>query len=367
MKQPAISILLPTNRLNHQVFPRINNIKDGLAGNAYSDVCIFNDEFIPLISQCTNDVSHYLQLTLNALNEQTCKDFELIISHRYPKDAHDAVKAFGDIVDFHIKLVEEKPSIWHNLGNYGTLNNNINTAFIHSTGNLMWRLDDMTFFNENMVQELYDVWYKQQKCVTSRAIRNIVWEEKYLKENRIEQVKNNKIRYEVNGWAGIGKFMRFPNHSPLDRIACWGYSSTIPAEHFMAVNGQDEVFDGAVCGTDIDLGMRLLAIDSPERVVGDNVLYELDELPFGDLYEKEVREDNILRDICAIRRNNEDLLRGNEWKPTKRECKRYEQWHAAHRGQLDKHWDAFMDVPYIDLEKERRLKRLGTVIYENDV
>jgi hypothetical protein len=42
----------------------------------------------------------------------------------------------------------------------------------------------------------------------------------------------------------------------------------------------------------------------------------------------------------------------------------YRRWHKREEGELDENWDKFMEVPYIDLKKEYKLKRLGEVIYE---
>ena len=74
---------------------------------------------------------HFLEPTLISLERQKFKDFELILSHRYPEDAERIIKEF----DFPIKLVKEKHSIWHDLcEQYHTVANTKNTEFINSSG-----------------------------------------------------------------------------------------------------------------------------------------------------------------------------------------------------------------------------------------
>ena len=352
-----ISILLPTNRKNPTVFKKIKDIQDGIK-NHKQNRKIFNDEFIDLIKSRTDRVTHYLEPTLRSLQEQTFKDYELIISHRYPEDAIGIVKEY----DVPIKLVREKHSIWHDLGpEYGTLNNNINTAFIHSSGELLWRLDDLTFFNENTLQELYDAW-KNSNYMTSRGMRCIEFDEDVdFQGPRLTKLGALKDRIEHKMWRVEHKpLTKHPDHSQIPTWMIWGFSSTVSRDEFLAVNGQDELFDGAICGTDMDLGARLMGITKHDRIVSKNYVYEINDVP----YKHNIRDDTVLRVITG-QSPRPKYFRANTWKPEWVELRRYSRWHKKNIGDLDENWDKLVDIPYINLEEEYEKKELGEVMHDN--
>ena len=346
-----ISIILPTNRLNSNLFPKIKNIQSGLKNS--KDINILTNEFIDLISYRLFGINHYLEMTLNSLGCQTFKDFELVISHRYPEDALDIVKKDWG---FPIRLVREKPSIWHNLGSkYGTLCNNINTAVIHSSGKLLWRLDDLTFFNNKTLEELVNLW-KKESYATSKGIRCIDYDtSKRDDQMNCERIGANKFRITGYGWRGEDKPLAKAG-TVIDKQMCWGFSSTVSIDEFLKINGHDELYDGCVCGTDMDLGYRLSMISPYNRVVTENYIYEINDVP----YKYMMRDDIMMRQLWRV--NN---LMGNSWKPSPFQLKKYEIWHKKTQGELDPNWNKFMDVPYIDMKKEYELKRLGEVIYES--
>jgi len=358
--KPKISIILPTNRINSNVFCKIKDIQDGLKKYDYSNMNMFTIEFLPLLTKCVDNINHYLQLTLNSLDEQSFKDYELIISHRYPEDAIDIIKEY----DIPVKLIKEKHSIWHDLGsNYGTLCNNINTAVIHSSGELLWRLDDMEFFNKHTLDELWKL-YKQKKYATSRTIRNISFDETITNEEaKISDIRQAKYRLEKLGFRGIVKPLLSPiikdDPTPIPGGACWGYSSTININEFLNINGQNEVFDGSVCGTDMELGNRLVNNSLITRVTTNNWIYEIDDN--ASIIPKSMTRDDVK--FREILRDKGDIA--NSWKPNERERRIYMKWHEKNIGKIDVNWDSFMKVPYINLREEYNLKRLGEVIYNN--
>jgi hypothetical protein len=142
----------------------------------------------------------------------------------------------------------------------------------------------------------------------------------------------------------------------IPKWMCWGCSSTISKEDFLKVNGQDEVWDGAICGTDMELGSRLIRISSTNRIVSNNLIYELNDIP----YKHNIRNDVKFREIC-----NYQGIEGNCWKPTSKQFKEYERWHLHELKQLDDNWNRMVDVPYINIQEEYNLKRLGNIVYTN--
>lgn len=348
--KPRISIILPTNRLREDILPKIRNIQKALETN---DKDIFNKEFIPLISKRIEGINHYIELTLKSLEAQTFKDFELIISHKYPVDMLDVVKEY----DLPIKLVAEKHSIWHDLGmKYPTLGNNINTSVIHSEGELLFRLDDLTLFNKNVLQEMSDMWGRGL-LVTSRGYRLIDYVES-LPEDEIkyEKVGARKLKIVQNRWRAQYKPLTRNPHEEIGKDMCWGFSSTLSRNDFLEVNGQNELFDGSISGTDMELGARIQSISPYNRISSYNLIYEVNDIPYKYMSRNDVVMRSFFKNIP---------IRANSWKPSKEERDRYKEWHISEYGDIDDNWDSFMNVPYLNMREECELRRLGEVVYEN--
>lgn len=345
-----ISVIIPTNRINREVFPKIDNIQEAMYNTHFPDK-VFTDEFLSLLNDRIDGIGHYLELTLRSLEKQTFDDFELIISHKYPEDALNVVKEY----DIPLKLVAEKHSIWHDLGHrYGTLCNNINTGVIQSEGELLWRLDDLTFFNKNVMQELWDNW-NDNRYSTSRTIRCIDFDGHFLNQGH-KKLGPRKIRIKQGGFTGEYKPLTYEDNMKIPKWMCWGCSSTISIEDYLTVNGHDEVWDGSVCGTDMELGERLNRVSKHNRMATNNLVYEINDIP----YKYMSRDDVAFRAIINKRDN-----RANCWKPAPRHRREYEKWHIENIGELDSNWNKFMDVPYIDMEEEYYTKELGEIVWQN--
>ena len=140
----------------------------------------------------------------------------------------------------------------------------------------------------------------------------------------------------------------------------WGMSSTVSRDEFIEINGQDEIYDGAICGTDMDMATRLIQISKHKRVVSKNYVYEINDIP----YKYNIRDDTILRAFTGQSPKPRYIV-ANSYKPEYIELRRYERWHKKNIGELNPNWDAFMNVEPIDLEKENKLRRLGEIVYEN--
>jgi len=129
---------------------------------------------------------------------------------------------------------------------------------------------------------------------------------------------------------------------------CWGFSSTISKDDFYAVNGQDEIYDGCICGTDMDLGNRINQISKINRIASRNYVYEINDYP----YKYMIRDDVKAREIYG-QSPFPKYIKANSWKPSQEQLHRYKQWHESKLGQLDSNWDRFMDVPMLNLKDMR--------------
>ena len=329
--KPKISVLLATNRINKNVIPYMKKASDNL--DKIKDGT-FTEEFKDLAKYCLLDTGHFLEPTIISLANQTFKDFEVVISHRYPKDAEKILSG----VPFDCKLVKEKHSIWHDLGEqYHTVANNKNTSFIHSKGELIYHIDDLTFFNENLLQEAWDL-YKQGKYMTGRTVRCITYD-KNLKDN-VNKVGLNKIQITKNGWTGQKKSLTLDKFIPMSMF--WTCSASVSAKELLEINGYDELYDGSLAGIDMDAGNRLGQISNYDRVASDTYLYEIDDPTPKNM----IRDDVMMRQLMRV-----SHIRANSWKPKPYQVRRYEMWHKNKIGELDSNWNKFMDVPLYNIKR----------------
>jgi len=346
-----ISVLYTTNKLNQNHIQYLKNANDG---KMYQS---FNEEFNKLCNKFL-PVEHFINTTLSSLQNQSFKDFEVIISHRYPEDALDVVKKY----DIPIKLVREKHSIWHDLGNYNTVANNKNTAIIQSTGELLFHIDDFTLFNENVLQEAWDL-YQDNKYLTSRTWRCIEYQPlKYL-EHKIYNKGQLKIVEELNGWYGEKKPLSHTNtsHPDIPMNMFWTCGATVSRDEMFEINGYDEVWDGSLSGLDMDAGDRLAMISKYKRVASDNYIYEVNDFAKKTM----IRDDVMFRQMCRQTYPNVHHIQANSWKPSKARASKYARWHTERGQELDPNWDSLYKVPYFDLKNEHILKRLGEVVFTN--
>lgn len=339
-----VSVILTTNRQNKYIYRYIRKIKNRLK-HEDDNARIFTDEFIKLAKDRVDDCTHILEPTLNSLKNQTFDDFELIISHRYPDDAIGIVKNY----DYPIRLVKEKHSIWHDLGvQYQTVANNKNNGLIHANGELIWHIDDLIIFNDDAVKEAWDL-YQQGKYMTGRSFRCIRYDKDY--EDGYEQLGPMKTAITKNGWRGEQKPLSYDmtQHPQIPMSMFWTCSATASLEEMFEINGYDEIYDGSLAGIDMDAGTRLEKISTYTRVASDNYIYEFDD----PSPKPQIRNDVMMRAIFGQTPPIGPInVKANSWKPAKPQMNRYERWHKKTYGSLDKNWDMFMNVPYIDLRNE---------------
>jgi hypothetical protein len=334
---PKISVILATNRLNKNTLPYIKKFQSGLLTTRDK---IFNDEFLELARSKVSRSKHFLQPTLESLSNQKFKDFEFIISHRYPEDIKDIIKEYSNL---NLRVVKEKYSIWHDLGSqYHTVANNKNTGLINSSGELIYHIDDLTFFNENLLQEAWDL-YKEGKYMTGRTIRCITFDLDKINIKEEKRIGPKKTRLLDSGWIGELKPLTDQlNHPEIPMSMYWTCSASVSAKELLEINGYDELYDGSLSGIDMEAGVRLAKTSRYKRVASDTYLYEIDDPTLKNM----VRDDVKMREIFRI-----SYIKANSWKPRQNQIDRYKIWHESKIGKLDPNWNKFMDVPLYDLRR----------------
>ena len=331
-----ISVLLATNRLNGKCFKYMKNTIDNLNRLPQNT---FTQEFRDLAYKRLAGAEHFLEPTLKSLDNQTFGDFELILSHRYKNDALDIINNHD--WDFPIKLVDEKPSIWHDLGEqYHTVANNKNTAFINSKGDLIYHIDDLTFFNEHLLQEVWDLW-NEGKYMTGRTVRCITYNKK--KRDEVTRLGPGKIRIQKNGWIGqVKNLIPAVDHPQIPMSMFWTCSASVSAAELLEINGYDELYDGSLSGIDMDAGTRHEKISKYDRVASDNYLYEIDDPTPKNM----VRDDVMMRQIMRVRH-----VRANSWKATSIQIRRFRMWMKHNEKLVDPNWDKLTKVPLYDIKR----------------
>jgi len=307
-----ISVILPTYRLNN------SNELDNLHNYGNYNLKDIDTEFARLYNKYVIGCNHILEPTIECLHNQSFSDFEIILCHKHPED----VQHFKDI-----RIVKEKPSLWHELGDYATVNNIRNTGIIHARGELLFFLDDMTIFNENLLQNVWNN-YEVGYYTTCKSIKRI-------------KVENDKIigNRKINSILG----------SIIPNSMSWTYGMSVSLEDTLNINGFDEIYDGSFGGTDMDFGRRLSQVSYHQRKVGSTI-YEFTHYS-EQKKRKKIRDDEILRRICG-QSPNPIHIKANSWKPTKVEYNRYENWHMKNMLNVDSNWDKFMDVSLYNLKDE---------------
>lgn len=336
-----ISVILPTNKINSE------NDSSNI-GYICKDVykkTIFNEEFtktalINVLNGGDEYPIHILEPTLNSLSNQSFDDFEVLLCHKYPDDAKGIISKYKSTLD--IKLIKEKPSIWHDLGNYPTVNNIRNTGLIHANGELILFLDDNTIFSETLLDDMWNS-YKSGYYGTAKSIRRIkLMEEPPIVDNRM----NRKVYYD-NKIYGVENFSNNNIGDIIPVSASWTYCCSVSLNDCLSINGFDELYDGNFGGTDEDFGLRLGKVSNMKRKIIGNI-YEFDH----ESQRQKYRDDNVLRRVCKqfpIPKH----IRANLWKPTNNQLKRFENYHKLNDIYLDKNWKEIMNSPLYELEEER--------------
>jgi len=210
--------------------------------------------------------------TIRSLENQTFDDFELIICdalYDYRKDYEIDKKA-----SFPVKHIKPKPSVWDKIGAWRVCNQ-LNTAIMHCSGELIVRIDDCCSFGPEYLKKFWD-WYKRgffaqalviyhhgteplrnteetkelyHKTFTSPAVKGETYEEIVKKLDLLykpgEIIRDSRWRFFEGEGVCSGDM----------RTWYYGYGS-FSLDAIIKVNGFDENFDGAKSLEEVDLGSR---------------------------------------------------------------------------------------------------------------
>lgn len=335
-----ISVILPTNRVNNKTdlksLRKIRNIVKK------RDI-VFNNEFTSLSLDYLKDIGHILEPTVRSLSVQQFRDFEVIITHRYPYDVQELVDEYWEYGNDHIKLVEEKPCIWHELGKqYPTANNNRNCGILNANKNteLLLFIDDFTIFNKDTLTNIWNNYKKGYYC-TLRGYRRI----RYDKNMRIGDSKPNRGKLYEKGMYSSLNFINNEINDVISNSSTWTYGTSVSMKECLKINGFESNYDGNFGGTDQDFGRRLEAISKYKRKLCGNI-YEFANSQ-GTPRQK-TRDDEMFRIICHQTLDRPKHIVANQWKPTSKEQHRYLKYHINKYGCIDENWRAFLKTPMYD-------------------
>lgn len=332
-----ISVIIPTNKINSkEECKKFNDIYSIVKENKNDNP--ISKEFTSLVLDRLYCVTNILHPTIDSIMNQTFEDYEVLLCHKYPED----VKEDFRILWPSLRIIKEKSSIWHDLGDeFRTVNNIRNTGLIHTKGELILFLDDYTIFNENLLQDAWDA-YQDGYYITARGYRRIRYDENAKSEDK--KTRKTIVDKGIYSSYNLG---RIEDGGGLPKSTTWTYCCTASLEDCLRINGFDEVWDGNFGGTDQDFGKRLAKISTYKRKLIGNIYEFAHKSP-----RQIIRNDEILRQICG--QWIPKYVKANTWKPTQAEMRRYRKWHHTYKGYLDSNWNKFLDVPMYNIEDLRK-------------
>lgn len=329
-----LSVIIPYGYKEEQ--PHIDELNQLIEYSKHNK--IVNQEFQSILNRQSPE--HILDITLDCLEHQTFKDFEVIISTKYPTNLD--IKKF----DLDIKVVRDKETYFKDRF---ALNNARNTGIIHSKGELLFFLDTMNVFNNYLLEEIINNFYNLNTYTTCNAIRRIKHN-----PNKI-QLRLWRSKYRANGVGFSYKNNIFHTlYLFKDKIVphrfTWGYGFSVSYNDTIYLNGFDEIYDGAKGLDDVEFGVRLERLSKRQRVISDNLLYEiLTGESHGETFtENEPRDNRILLWYWTMKK--EWLIKANKTKPDKEFLDMYpDRYYHLNKKHPPDGWDDFMNVETFDI------------------
>jgi len=331
-----VSVIIKTNRVDANT-----DISFWINGQ-HSE--IIDEEIREVWQESFSDISSFLEPTLKSLAMSSFKDFELILVHRHPEQILDIVKKYANVLK--IKLVSEKHSIWHDLGEeYCTISNAMNTGIIWADGELLVSSDDCSIWHPELIREIWQLWQGGYYAVPKAVKYTLQPENSHTDKWHLRK----KLKY------GIIKEETLYQYNPGDYwMTTYGYCFSVSLQDALAINGFDESLDGAMHGEDGDFGERLSLITNVLRKITVNKIYF-----FGHTYKnvkeyKLVRDNRKFKEFIGQRPYPPRRIKANVWRPTKEMCEAYKKWHLETYGEIDPNFDKCMEVRTFLLKSLRR-------------
>jgi len=366
--KPSTSIIIKTNRKERDT--SFTQWKKKLSQGKIQQSLLWEDKDQVFENNIMKSRS-FIEPTLRSLTEQEYDDFEVVLVYR--GISHKTLELANSYRHYlNLKIVPEKHSIWHELGDeYCTISNAINTGIIYADGELLISTDDCSIFPPKLVGEMANLYFKKMKysippyikySLYNPAKSNLVQEVK-ISANKLDGYTKMKDKWEIHEWddnAGLLKETTLYNKKPGDIFyPTYGYCFSVSLEEALYINGFDETYDGAMHGEDGDFGERLSVVSPYKRVVTENKIYF-----FGHKYSnvknyKLVRDNRKFKEFIGQRPYPPDKIVANIWRPTQEQLNAYREWHLKMYGQLDPNWDKCKNVPLFRLKSLR--KRLRTI------
>lgn len=319
---------------------------------------LFTTEFPHLYEDAILNADSVIDFTLKSLEWQSFKEFEIIFVSKYP----DEMLPFIEKYKLPIKVVQDKPTLWHKLDRFA-LQNARNTGIIHAKGELLFFIDPYQIFNRDILQEAWDAWEFRREYLTFQHITKIYY-------GATDELIQN-WRHFHKGWRKVltrGKWVAMLNMPGMDKMPnnqTWGYGFTVSLADTLKINGFDEIYDGNYGSDDGEFGHRLQIASSRNRFCSKNIMYELAyEYPMQISWDKLPRDNSILFFNYTTKQKN---FIANKFKPDKSFLDRYPKIYRKkwNKELTDKNWDKFMEVPTFNIIDERnKEEKLGKVILD---
>lgn len=220
---------------------------------------------------------HMLEPTLNSLEEQTFRDFELIVVDRlYDRrsELFDGKPFKRENLGFPIKHVPVHPNHWFWIDRKRwAVCAALNTGILHAEGELLVRLDDCSQFDSDYLEKFWEgyqsgcfplamhtryrggkqAYYNEGYREGGYEFVRHAWETPEERRQILSRIYREGDRVRDTRWPVVerrGGRMT----APVNWM--YGYSS-FSLEAALRVNGFDERFDGQKSLEDVDFGSRL--------------------------------------------------------------------------------------------------------------
>ena len=209
---------------------------------------------------------HIFTPLIESLNNQSFKDFELIIIDSLHKWRNTSPI---NEAKFKVTHIPPKPSPWLNIGHFHS-SNSVNTAILHAKGKILVGMCDCMEFDSNYLDK---IWKHFMNGYIALPTFTYLYEygQVYYHEELIDELikKGSFSKEEIanmkHGWSvyELGdpvRDTRYNQTSETTKIVNheWYYGiSVLPLKDALEVNGNDENFDGSHGTLDVDVGSRL--------------------------------------------------------------------------------------------------------------